>query len=372
MDISTIIDTPPSASSDFEAQSTPAREIAVFLKELISGMTAQQWNSMMTEHYKTLRLIDEHGSWVVPRVAEIADTLLPDNLDRQQMFQFIDQIAQAADDNAYLRDFLTAARYESFAQYMAKVDEEGKTVLPDVIAYAQVLERLNRAMRQDWQILEACKEYWKGERKKANVAAHMDLFEHAKLATVEWPMSKFIDNHKAQKIPPGFMGANLPMNIIEAVLLDWVEGMWSNGLAGIVLAQYKPGKRKHNPKTAEGPSCFSDDGKAIWLNMALPHKWADLYTTWNLAFVTGYNQPYIMVKLLIPSVNNYKEAPAEYIYNRGMALYNHIHFEAFRRVDFINSGEQDVSWPDTRLRKFWGKKNARYAKQYKREVKSLW
>jgi len=147
--------------------------------------------------------------------------------------------------------------------------------------------------------------------------------------------------------------------------------MFDNGYAGTVLAKYKPGSRRYNDKTGEGPSCFSDDGNAILLKMALPRKWADLYAVWNLAFVTSYSHPYIMVKLLIPSVNDYKEEPAEYIYNRGMALYTHIHFELFRRVDFANAGTSEVSWPDEHLRKFFGAANKDYAKQYDNEVKAI-
>jgi len=62
------------------------------------------------------------------------------------------------------------------------------------------------------------------------------------------------------------------------------------------------------------------------LRFALPRRWADLYTTWNLAFVSHYGDfPYLMTKLLIPQVNGYQDSPEEYIYNRLLALYCQLH-----------------------------------------------
>ena len=352
------------------SERTPTRKIAEFLKDTVSGVTAEEMSSMMEAHYAKLRLIDKHGEWALPCLADISDFLLPGNLDKAASSQFIDEMARAADENAYLKDFLAKAHEETFAAYMAKVEEEGDSVLPDVVAYAHALDRLTIAMRRDWNILDACKNHWIGARKVARTAKIMGLFEHAKLASVEWPMAKFVENHRAGQVAPDFMKYILPANIMEAVFADWAEGMFANGYAGVILAKYAPGKKDPNPKTGEGPTCFSDDGHAIWLNMALPRQWTDLYATWNLAFVTGYENPYMMPKLLIPSVNNYKDAPAEYIYNRGMALYTHIHFMAFRRVDFLNAGQEEIAWPDKHLRKFWGTANKRYARQYDSEVKA--
>lgn len=360
-----------SALENSSVELTAADEIAEFLKDNVAGLSAQQMDTMMSEHYKRLRLLDASGQWRLAGLAAIGDYLLPGDIDESASFQLIDDAAAAAQKNPYLADFLAKARQETFADYMAYVDEEGDEIFPDVIAYAHVLERLTSAMRDDWRVLEACMDHWKKEREIAGISEHLDWFEHAKLASVEWPMGKFVGAHKDGYVPSDFMKGILPINIMEAVAVDASERMLDNAFAGTVLAKYTPGARKNNEETGEGPSCFSDDGKAILLKMALPKQWADLYAVWNLAFVTSYSHPYIMVKLLIPAVNDYEDEPAEYIYNRGTALYTHIHFEAFRRIDFINEGTQEVSWPDEHLREFFGELNRGYAKDYDRAVKEV-
>jgi hypothetical protein len=347
---------------------SPALKIAEYLKDTVAGVTSEQMNEMMISHYKQVRLINESGAWALPELEEISDFLLPGDIDEEQTFAFIDHMASAAEDNEYLVDFLNKAQNEDFFDYMSKVDEEGDSVFPDALAYAHALERLTIAMREDWRIIRACRDLWIVEREIAGISEYMDLFEHLKLASVEWPMNKIIDVHEADYVPSDFLKGILPINILEAVALDLKDGFGDNACAGTYLAKYKPGKATYDARTGEGPSCFSDDGKAILLNMALPRKWANLYATWNLAFVTSYAHPYIMAKLLIPSVNDYKEVPAEYIYNRGMALYTHIHWELLHRVDFINAGKEEVFWPDEHLTRFWGQANKAYGKQYNREV----
>ena len=198
----------------------------------------------------------------------------------------------------------------------------------------------------------------------------MDLFVRAKLASVELIVNKFVKAHEEQYVPHDLMKGILPVNIMEAVASDLVGGNRDNALAGTILAKYVPGHKKYNERTGEGPSSFSDDGRGILLNMALPGKWADLYATWNLAFVTTYPYPHMMVKLLIPSVNDYQDEPAEYIYNRAMALYTHIHWGLIRKVDLAAAGKEKEDWPDDHLTKFWGQVNKENAKEYNREARA--
>ena len=66
------------------------------------------------------------------------------------------------------------------------------------------------------------------------------------------------------------------------------------------------GNRKSSDCTGSGPSKLSADRQAIEYAPAYPMQWADLYTTWNLAFVTNSKSwPYAFTKLLIPSVSGY-------------------------------------------------------------------
>lgn len=359
------------AVDDRSFEPTSFMPIADFLKEKVADVPADKMDAMMRGHYRRLRLLDDAGGWTLPRLATASTSLLPDDIGVDRSFQLIDEAAKAAQKNPYLVNFVHEALGENFADYMAHVNAQGAEVFPDVIAYAHVLERLTVVMRDDWRILEDCMNHWKAERENAGISEHLDWFEHAKLASVEWPMGKFVEAQRVGHVPSDFMRIVLPMNIMEAVLVDAFDGMFDNATAGLALASYAPGADEHDEATGEGPSCFSEDGKAILLNMALPKQWADLYAVWNLAFVTGYAHPYIMVKLLIPSVNDYEDAPAEYIYNRGMALYTHIHFEAFRRIDFIKAGTHEICWPDEHLREFFGRLSKKYARHYDGEVRKI-
>ncbi|MGB5375846.1 MAG: hypothetical protein WBN15_18855 [Polyangiales bacterium] len=103
------------------------------------------------------------------------------------------------------------------------------------------------------------------------------------------------------------------MNIIEAMFEDVRLGHRDNAASAWPLVKDRPGSWAREAKTGEVAARWSDDGKAISLSFALPRRWADLYATWNLAFVSHYGDfPYLMTKLLIPQVNGYQNSPQEY------------------------------------------------------------
>ena len=72
-------------------------------------------------------------------------------------------MAENAIKNKYLHDFLLQSEISYFTKILSKVEMEGGAIFPDVIAYAMVLEKLTLAMRNDWEILEACNQIWKGK-----------------------------------------------------------------------------------------------------------------------------------------------------------------------------------------------------------------
>ena len=58
-----------------------------------------------------------------------------------------------------------------------------------------------------------------------------------------------------------------------------------NALAGKTLALNRPGLQKDN-QTQAGPTKVSKNGQRIEFRPPLPSLWADLYSTWNMAYVT--------------------------------------------------------------------------------------
>ena len=77
-------------------------------------------------------------------------------------------------------------------------------------------------------------------------------------------------------------------------------------------------------RTGAGPTRFSEDGQRIEFRPPLPRQWADLYQTWNMAFISKYPDfPFFMAKLLIPSVSGYQGRPENYLYPRDLIQETH-------------------------------------------------
>ena len=58
-----------------------------------------------------------------------------------------------------------------------------------------------------------------------------------------------------------------------------------NALAGKTLALNRPGLEE-DKRTMAGPTEISENGQMIEFSPPLPSLWADLYETWNMAYVT--------------------------------------------------------------------------------------
>ena len=94
----------------------------------------------------------------------------------------------------------------------------------------------------------------------------------------------------------------LSVNIMEAVLEDERNQNFDNAQAGVILAKF-PHTREHNNKTGSGPCHLSPSLQGFECPQPLTLHWADLYSSWNLAFVSEFPDfVYYIPKLLIPSV----------------------------------------------------------------------
>ena len=80
-----------------------------------------------------------------------------------------------------------------------------------------------------------------------------------------------------------------------------------------------------------------------------------MYSTWNLAFTTGFPDfVYYKPKLYIPSVGAYENDTGSYIYPRIFALYTFIHWKI--NWDYFN-GYKEIQWTEDSLTKAWGAAN---------------
>ena len=144
------------------------------------------------------------------------------------------------------------------------------------------------------------------------------------------------------------------MNIIEAVLEDERNRNFDNAEAGVVLAKF-PHTREYDNKTGSGPCHLSRNRQFLECPQPLTLHWADLYSSWNLAFVSEFPDfVYYIPKLLIPSVSDYQDNPAGYIHTRSLALYTYIHW----RINWTQLNQnKTIQWSEKSLTQTWGAAN---------------
>ena len=349
-----------------------ARRIAERIEESIAGLQKDHISELVRQHLMQFRLIDRMGRWQAQELAADGDWLLGEDLDVHNALELLDDAARCAEANSYLVEFLNRAGGGASEQLREKVRSEGATVLPSVVTYGLLLERLTQAMRNDWKVIAACREIWLGARDAEDMKSHWTVFEHAKVVSIDVTIDRVLGFHESGSVDPGFTRLLLPVNIIEAMFEDIRLGNRDNAASAWPLVKDRPGSWAREAKTGEVAARWSEDRKAILLSFALPRKWADLYTTWNLAFVSHYGDfPYLMTKLLIPQVNSYRDSPEEYIYNRLLALYCQLHYTGFGRIDLASQGRSAIDWHDEALTKLWSSVNRQSAEKYSEAVEQL-
>lgn len=319
----------------------------------------------LLEIYRSLRLADASGEF---QVAALRGKKLRAPVD---VGAFVDRVVSCMGQNPYLG--ATLAAFASKGYRFSGADEAA--VLRRVLAYAVALDRLTKLIRGDYRVLDAMRAHWKQYKKRGKHLKAFNLFGKAKFLTMEFATARYLDNLRKRKISPDAGRITLPLNIMEAVLEDLRLGNKDNARTGLTLAFAKPGEKKKNPRTGAGPTTFSDDGKAIAYRVPLAKRWADLYTVWNLAFVSHYGRfPYLFAKLLTPQVLCYAPDPTGYVYNRAVALYIHLHQAAFEKLDreaAKSAGKpytEELAWADSTLTKIFSSVNVSSAKDYDRAL----
>ena len=349
-----------------------AMSIAERIKEVIAGLRRDRITELIRQHLMQFRLIDGTGRWQAEELAALGDWLLGKDLDTDDALELVDEVARCAAANPYLVEFLDRAKGEAFDRLHHKVQTEGATVLPSVVTYGLLLERLTQAMRNDWRLIEVCRVIWLRARDAEEMKSHLIVFERTKILSIDLAINRVLGFHQSGSVAPEFARVLLPMNIIEAMFEDVRLGHRDNAASAWPLVKDRPGSWAREAKTGEVAARWSEDRKAIVLSFALPRRWADLYATWNLAFVSHYGDfPYLMTKLLIPQVNGYQDAPEEYLYNRLLALYCHLHYLGFGRVDLARQGRDSIDWHDEALTKLWSAVNRESAEKYSEAVEQL-
>ncbi len=348
----------------------PAKRVASLIKSKVEVRSVDEMKALMKRQYVKTHLMNRNGEWQLEALNPISEKLLPSDLSMPAILDFIDRVAAHVEDNPYAVAFLEKASQEEFGTLIQKLETEGDTVIPQVVAWALAMENITKAEIDDPTLIELLSDFWIKEREKEGINLRSTgLFGIVKLMSVEAPIRKIIEFHKTKKLDPKFLRGMLPLNIFEAITADKVMGNPDNAAAGWPLYKNAPAEPE-NPSLGTGPATFSDDGMKIEVRMALPKQWADLYQVWNMAFLTQIdNYPFWMVKLLIPQVSDYNDYPEEYIYRRALALYTAEHYIFLGGKEDARDGIPTINWPDKTLTAFWGKMNKSAADDYSRQVR---
>ena len=114
-----------------------------------------------------------------------------------------------------------------------------------------------------------------------------NLFNLIKVLTLQQVAKRAIQRFETGDLRPETLINALVVNIMEAVLEDERQEYLDNAETGITLAKY-PHTEEYDNRTGSGPCQFSSDGQILLCQQPLPIYWANLYSTWNLVFVSHY------------------------------------------------------------------------------------
>ena len=114
-------------------------------------------------------------------------------------------------------------------------------------------------------------------------------------------------------------------------------------------------------RTGSGPSGLAHDGQQVVCRLPLGAQWADLYTTWVLAFTSQADDfPYFLTPLLVPSVNGYQDHPELFFHRRAVALASFVSFSMNRP----NRKYKNLDWADLDFTQDWGRVNRQSMEDY--------
>jgi hypothetical protein len=347
--------------TDEASSGSGAQRIGLYFKEILSKSSDAVLEEEVDKHLKVMRLKNEEGGWNDPYLSEVELDKFPSPTIAQAK-TLIDEMIANADRNPFLQQVIAQTETGSVRNFFSQETPHNPKAALDLIGYALILENITKAMRHDIDFLKATVRIWDRELAKGIPWNFSNLLFLVKYYSIRAPLLNFIKSQAAGRINPNFGQFFLPLNILEATAYDWWQGNKENAYAGWILAHFFPG-RPHNPTTGEGPTILSRDGNATQFCPPFPKEWADLYSVWNLAFVSQLNRfPIWATKLLIPQVSVYHDNPCEYIHNRMLALYVTLNHQLYAKDQVLPTYH---SLLDTRkITKAFSIQNAKSAVRY--------
>ena len=340
------------------------------LKQELTAISENQWEIALRETYQQFEIMDNQGHWQSPLIEAHAKMLWPTNFKTQGLNGFLDDIEESLAENPYFNQFISALTQSeqsfSFFNPLPGAQNTRLDFLRYLIAFAYCLDKINLAMRDDLAFLESIITLYQRIRRQRNFYRFGNLMPIIKLHSIELPLVQFLRARKRNHVGKNFGKYILSFNIFEAALVDLALGFRANARATLPLIFFSPNFSFLKKFKSGAPSSFSPDGKACWMTSPGQKEWSDLYQVWNMAFVSQFHlAPFLLAKLMVPSVSRYAHRPSEYMHTRITALHLAMHFLDFAistpklSVDLKMLGA--CSLPVTQT---WGKINQIAAQQY--------
>lgn len=342
------------------------------IEQELAQVAEEEWQKLLRQSYQQFDLLTQEFQWNFEPLLGHENELIPKDF-KQVLSSFLADIKLGILENSYLMDFIkTLAKDErhSYALFALENDLDRLKHLKYLAVYAYSLDQLNLVLRNNPAYLgPVIKHYWQARRKK-NFYRFNNLLGIIKLHSIELPVILFVKAWKKRKLRKSFSKFILSFNIFEATLVDLAFGHTKNAQASLPLIYFPPNfrnriffwKRLKKGKVAT----FSADGKALEMYSPEQKLWADLYQVWNMAFVSQFPQaPYLLMKLLIPSVSRYQNRAGEYMHTRITALHLAMNYlDAAVHYPKIEADLSKLGACSNNLTEAWGRVNSSCARHY--------
>ncbi len=306
--------------------------IAQHVNEVVSEVfvSEDQVRKSVESQLKTLRFLTSDNKWARPEFERLEESLLSE-VSLEKIQSLVVSMAHVAEENDYLHAAIERVSLSSIdGSLVEELSKSFDPLVPDLATYAYVAEEINKAATSDPKFLKTMYDHLQQYEHNVSKVSALQAVKHY---SVKAAIKKSLDSFEAGRVDPGFSSFLLPMNIAEATFLDWWYDHKGNASAGWELMKHGPSKYSEL-ETGALPAQFKKDGSAVLVTPPYPENWAKLYASWNAGFVSNLQAyPYHLVKLMIPSVNNFYQEPGQYMYNRTCALYLHMYYLMFRSVD---------------------------------------
>lgn len=345
-------------------------DLVSYLKTTV--LSPDQLHAAIQEQLQIVKLMNQQGEWIDKELEKVGRSLLPAPEETaQKSMEFIDGMAKALKQNQY---FLAAInnlddlQLESIRKKME--GDKGIKMMQYMLPYAMALNGLTAAFAKDIHLFDKIDRMWTKAMKPYKTRKYLEFFGMVKYYTLG-NLSRAKKPIKTKTIAKDANRHYLNINIMEAVIADMYLGNNNNAEAGSTLIRHPVGG-KHNARTGAGPSTVEPLANlydVIKLRPDLPKEWADLYTVWNFTFCSNTdNFPFLVLKLLIPSVNDYAAHPEAYIYHRSIALYLYFKMAILRGIT-EKAPKFLEGWHFPEITHAFGEANLQSARDYEERIR---